>query len=130
VVDGTSIIEVGLLRPAAAPGGRRVDGSRLGVAMLELPQSCVAAVGREDQHAGVKVMLFTANNVHCLESALAEMTSKGHGSNGGPCLDLHFHVSILHHDLEGIYFTLDPDSSDYFDTIGAKSRVALGEVCG
>lgn len=31
---GTSIIEVGLLRPAAAPGGRRVEGSRLGVAIV------------------------------------------------------------------------------------------------
>jgi hypothetical protein len=32
--SGTSIIDIGLLRPAAAPGGRRVDGSRLGVAIL------------------------------------------------------------------------------------------------
>jgi hypothetical protein len=32
----TSIIDVGLLRPAAAPGGRRVDGSRLGVAMMHM----------------------------------------------------------------------------------------------
>lgn len=35
--SGTSIIDVGLLRPAAAPGGRRVDGSRLGVAILHTP---------------------------------------------------------------------------------------------
>jgi hypothetical protein len=62
-VSGTSIIDVGRLRPAAAPGGRRVDGSRVGVAMLRLPQSCVAAVGGEDQYAGVKAMLFTGNNV-------------------------------------------------------------------
>ena len=34
--SGTSIIDIGLLRPAAAPGGRRVDGSRLGVAILHV----------------------------------------------------------------------------------------------
>lgn len=34
--NGTSIIDVGLLRPAAAPGGRRVDGSRLGVAIFQV----------------------------------------------------------------------------------------------
>lgn len=28
------MIEVGLLRPAAAPGGRRVEGNRLGVAIV------------------------------------------------------------------------------------------------
>jgi hypothetical protein len=57
-VSGTSIIEVGLARPAAAPGGRRVDGSRLGVAMLRSLRSCVSVNGREDRHAGVKIMLF------------------------------------------------------------------------
>lgn len=46
-VSSTSIIEVGLARPAAAPGGRRVDGSRLGVAMLRCVRSCVSAVGRK-----------------------------------------------------------------------------------
>ena len=47
-VNGTSIIEVGLARPAAAPGGRRVDGSRLGVAMLRSVGSCVSEVRRVD----------------------------------------------------------------------------------
>jgi hypothetical protein len=58
-VSGTSIIEVGLARPAAAPGGRRVDGSRLGVAMSRSLRSCARVVGRESRHAGVKTMLFT-----------------------------------------------------------------------
>jgi len=92
-VSGTSIIEVGLLRPAAAPGGRRVEGSRLGVAMLRLFWRRVTAVGGAGQHAGVKVMLFMGDIVHCFESALAEMTSKGHacGSNGSAVPDFHFH---------------------------------------
>jgi hypothetical protein len=45
-VRDTSIIEVGLLRPAAAPGGRRVDGSRLGVAMSGWDYGSVAGVVR------------------------------------------------------------------------------------
>ena len=60
-VNGTSIIEVGLARPAAAPGGRRVDGSRLGVAMSRALRSCECVVGRADRACRCKerIMLFT-----------------------------------------------------------------------
>ena len=59
-VNGTSIIEVGLARPAAAPGGRRVDGSRLGVAMSRSPRSRERVVGRVERACRCKegIMLF------------------------------------------------------------------------
>lgn len=59
-VNGTSIIEVGLARPAAAPGGRRVDGSRLGVAISRRLRGCERVVGRVDRACRCKerTMLF------------------------------------------------------------------------
>lgn len=61
-VNGTSIIEVGLARPpAAAPGGRRVDGSRLGVAMSRSPRSrerVIVAGGSGMQVQRERIVLF------------------------------------------------------------------------
>lgn len=57
--SGTSIIDIGLLRPAAAPGGRRVDGSRLGVAILHMyALICVVLSRRKKGRSWVAMFVF------------------------------------------------------------------------
>jgi hypothetical protein len=60
--SGTSIIDIGLLRPAAAPGGRRVDGSRLGVAILHILHMyaliCVVLSRRKKGRSWVAMFVF------------------------------------------------------------------------
>ena len=57
--SGTSIIDIGLLRPAAAPGGRRVDGSRLGVAILHMyALICVVLSRRKKGRGWVAMFVF------------------------------------------------------------------------
>jgi hypothetical protein len=57
--SGTSIIDIGLLRPAAAPGGRRVDGSRLGVAILHrYALICVVLFRRKKGRSRIAMFVF------------------------------------------------------------------------
>jgi hypothetical protein len=69
---------------------------------------------------------------HCFGSALVEMTSKGHACNGGPVLDLHFHVSssscILHRDTRKTptRVHLNLKTEHLLSATDAESQVAFG----